>query len=111
MLQDKETAMKPISEMDIYYKFGFVITEHEQQLCPRCRNILSAGPNYQPRYCDQCGQRITFDGIDWKEEKTLGYLSREEREKEAKTLGYPQREEAERRNQEQIGVMSNAVYK
>ena len=55
---------------------AFVITECEKHLCPRCGSILNAGPNYQPRYCDQCGQKVSFKGIEWKEEKELGFAER-----------------------------------
>jgi len=37
---------------------------------------MNAGPNYQPRYCDQCGQRVSFNGVIWKEDRHLGYAGR-----------------------------------
>lgn len=70
----KSRARKPISKVKSYLKYGFVITEHEYHFCPRCGKLLNAGPDYQPKYCDQCGQRVTFDGIKWRAERTLGYL-------------------------------------
>lgn len=72
----KSIARKPVARTETYLKYGFVITECEKYLCPRCGSILSAGPNYQPRYCDQCGQRISFKEAEWKEEKTLGFAER-----------------------------------
>lgn len=69
----KDRKMKPISKAGTYLKYGFVITEHEFQLCPRCGSTLNAGPNYQPKFCDQCGQQIDFEGIEWKEDRVLGY--------------------------------------
>lgn len=69
-------ARKPIQRMNTYLKFGFVIMEHEEHLCPRCKSVLNAGPDYQPKYCDQCGQKISFKGTVWKEEKHLGYKER-----------------------------------
>ena len=75
MSRDEEK--KPIPKMGTYLKFGFVITEHESYLCPTCGHILSAGPNYQPRYCDQCGQRVSFSGIEWKEDRELGFAKGE----------------------------------
>ncbi|MEZ3515149.1 MAG: hypothetical protein K1W37_07745 [Lachnospiraceae bacterium] len=72
-MDKKKKARKPIARKNTYLKFGFVITEHEYQHCPRCNHILDAGPDYQPKYCDQCGQKLTFAGIEWKEEKTLGF--------------------------------------
>lgn len=77
----KSIARKPEVRTETYLKYGFVITECEKYLCPRCGNILSAGPNYQPRYCDQCGQKVSFKGTEWKEDKELGFTKRrEERE-------------------------------
>ncbi|MDE6518225.1 MAG: hypothetical protein K2L18_10330 [Acetatifactor sp.] len=72
----RNIARKPIPKTDTYLKYGFVITEHEKYLCPRCKSALNAGPNYQPRYCDQCGQKINFTGIKWKEDKELGFAER-----------------------------------
>lgn len=69
-------ARKPIPQMGTYLKFGFVITEYESHLCPRCRCVLNAGPNYQPKYCDQCGQKVSFKGTEWKEDKELGFVER-----------------------------------
>ncbi len=71
MSRDEEK--KPIPKMVTYLKFGFVITEHESYLCPTCGHILGAGSNYQPRYCDQ---RVSFSGIEWKENRELGFAKR-----------------------------------
>lgn len=75
-LVPKNMARKPLPKADVYLKFGFVITECENQHCPRCNHILNAGPNYQCKYCDQCGQKIDFSGIIWKKDKCLGYAER-----------------------------------
>ncbi len=72
----KSIARRPSARTQTYLKYGFVITECEKYLCPRCGSILNAGPNYQPRYCDQCGQKINFTGVQWKKEKKLGYAER-----------------------------------
>ena len=53
----KRKARKPIARKITYLKYGFVITEHENHYCPRCNHVLNAGPNYQPKYCNQCGQK------------------------------------------------------
>lgn len=74
----KEKEMVPVERIGNYLKFGFSITEHQYMDCPRCDHVLNAGPNYQPRYCDQCGQRISFEGIQWKEERHIGYAKRGE---------------------------------
>ena len=71
----KETAMKPIERIANYLKYGFAITEHQYMDCPRCGHVLDAGPDYQPKYCGQCGQRVSFHGAIWKEDRHLGYIS------------------------------------
>lgn len=73
----KHIARRPVHQTGTYLKYGFVIMENEYQLCPRCRNVLNAGPNYQPKYCDQCGQKINFSGIEWRKDKKIGFLERE----------------------------------
>lgn len=72
----KETAMEPIERIADYLKYGSVITEHQYMDCPRCGHVLGAGPDYQPRYCDQCGQRVSFEGVTWKEDRCLGYVEK-----------------------------------
>ena len=74
----KEFPRKPVPKLDTYLKFGFVITEHMNYYCPRCGEVLNAGPNYQPKYCDQCGQRVDFSEVKWMAEKELGYAERSE---------------------------------
>jgi len=72
----EDTAGKPLVRTESYLKYGFVIMECECFLCPECGEALNAGPNYQPQYCGRCGQKITFEGIEWKPEKMLGYLEK-----------------------------------
>lgn len=69
---NKRIARKPVVEMKVYMKYGLVRTRYQTCICPRCRHILNAGPNYQPRYCDQCGQRLSFKSIEWEEDKEIG---------------------------------------
>lgn len=76
MLAPKWIAKRPVARNRQYLKFGFVITKHEYHDCPRCGSTLNAGPNYQPRYCDRCGQKIDFSGTEWKEDKEIGYAER-----------------------------------
>mgnify|MGYP002625846129 FL=1 len=76
MLIPKWIARKPLVRTRQYLKFGFVVTEHECHDCPRCGYTLNAGPNYQPRYCDRCGQKIDFSGTEWTEERQLDYAER-----------------------------------
>lgn len=65
---------KPVVKIQTYLKFGFVVTEHECHLCPRCGSVLNAGPDYHPQYCSECGQKISFKGILWREDKEIRYL-------------------------------------
>ena len=74
----KGIARRPAARTETYLKFGFVITEYENHYCPRCNHVLNAGPNYQPKYCDQCGQKVSFAEIIWKEDKELGFKKRGE---------------------------------
>lgn len=69
----KEKAMKPVEKIEKYLKYGFVITECQRMDCPRCSATLNAGSCHQPKYCDQCGQKLTFAGIEWKEDRELGF--------------------------------------
>lgn len=78
-LAPKSAARKPTPKTETYLKYGFVITEHDVHLCPRCGKTLNAGTNYQPKYCDQCGQRVDFAGTEWKEDRKLGFAKEEKR--------------------------------
>lgn len=77
-MSKKRKARKPIVRKINYLKYGFVMTEHENLYCPRCNHVLNAGPIYQPKYCDRCGQKVSFAGIIWKEDKELGFKKRDE---------------------------------
>ena len=72
----KETAMEPIERVAVYLRYGFVMMEHQYMDCPRCGHTLNVGPEYQPKYCDQCGQRVSFDGVIWREDRYLGYAEK-----------------------------------
>lgn len=78
MILPKWIGVRPVPRVDNYLKFGFVITEHEYYDCPRCKKALNAGPNYQPKYCENCGQKVSFNGIKWREDKEIGYKGRSE---------------------------------
>lgn len=80
----KSMASRPTARTETYLKYGFVITECEKYLCPRCGSILNAGPNYQPRYCDQCGQKVSFKEAEWKKERELGFAERSEKREQIK---------------------------
>lgn len=70
-------VMKPIFRTKQYIKYGFVKMEHEYYCCPKCRNILNAGPNYQPEFCDRCGQALDFSNTEWKEDRQIGFVEPE----------------------------------
>lgn len=69
----KSIARKPFKRIGRYLKFECVIAEHEFYCCPRCREKLNAGPMYQPKYCSECGQKLSFKGAEWKEDREIGY--------------------------------------
>jgi hypothetical protein len=69
--------MKPIPESYEYLKFGFCKTRATRFLCPACRAVLNAGPNYQPRFCGECGQSVDFSGVTFPEPEFLGYEHKE----------------------------------
>ena len=75
-MNDKRKAMEPISKIRTYLKYGFVITDHEYQYCPRCNHVLNAGHNYQPKYFDHCGQKLDLSRLKWKEDKEIGFAER-----------------------------------
>jgi hypothetical protein len=66
-------AKTPIITHQEYLKFGFCKTRHQAFLCPSCSNILNAGPHYQPKCCDQCGQPVDFTNVLYEEDEFLGY--------------------------------------
>lgn len=72
MIMPKWIGVKPVSKVETYLKYGFMM-ETEHHYCSRCKCVLNAGPNYQPKYCPECGQKVKFDNIEWKKEKELGY--------------------------------------
>jgi len=74
MADRKSMARKPVPKIQTYVKYGFAIVEHDIYICPECKKVLNAGPNHQPKYCGQCGQRVTFDGVEWREDRQKGYI-------------------------------------
>ena len=57
-------------------EYGFTYVEHKPCYCPRCNHVLNAGPNFQPKYCSECGQKIDFSEVKWEEEKILEHAGR-----------------------------------
>ncbi len=78
LLEFRGITRRPVPKIQTYLKYGFVIVEHDIYCCPRCREILNAGPNYQPQHCSECGQRVTFAGVEWREDRQKGYVSAEQ---------------------------------
>ena len=76
MILPKWIAISPHEKKDRYLKYGFVIMECVSYLCPRCGGRLNAGPGYQPKYCDRCGQKLNFMGIEWEPERAVGFAER-----------------------------------
>ena len=72
----KFIARKPVVRTEVYRKYGFTYVEHKPCYCPRCNHVLNAGPNFQPKYCSECGQKIDFSGVKWEEEKILEHAGR-----------------------------------
>ncbi len=62
-------AKTPLVEFDTYKKFGNLPTKYQKFICPKCKNVINAGPNYQPRYCSSCGQKLKFDNIEYVNEE------------------------------------------
>ena len=80
----KWMAMRPEVETVVYNRYGLVVTRSVRHRCPRCHNQLNAGPKYQPNYCDQCGQKVTFAGIVFKEEERMMYIENEVKQDDQK---------------------------
>lgn len=72
--------MKPKVERIVYLKYKKFPTETTETRCPKCGCILSAGPNYTPNFCSNCGQALDFTSVKWEEPRYLD-------EKEVATCG------------------------
>lgn len=72
----KFIARKPVVKTRVYKRYSLVCVEYKPCYCPRCQNILNAGPNYQPKYCSECGQKIDFSEVKWEEERILEHAER-----------------------------------
>lgn len=73
-------ASPVIKERKEFVQYGISRIERTFAACPRCKRTLNAGPNYMPSHCDKCGQKLSFKGFVWDDDKWLGYVSREEKE-------------------------------
>lgn len=63
--------MKPIIIKKDYMKWGFLPTRFQAFLCPNCKTILNAGPEYQPKFCAECGIKLDFTGIVYEKEEHI----------------------------------------
>lgn len=61
-------AEMPYRSFYTYEKFPGKYYCHETWNCPRCRHVLNAGPNFQPNYCDNCGQKLDFNHVEFEED-------------------------------------------
>ena len=55
--------MTPIITKREFLEFGFVPARFQAFICPGCKGILNAGPDYQPKFCPECGLKLDFAGI------------------------------------------------
>lgn len=78
MIIPKWIGVKPVSKVETYLKYGLVFVETEYHYCPRCKRVLNAGPDYQPKYCSECGQKVKFESIKWRKEIEIGFKERGE---------------------------------
>ncbi len=70
----KSVARKPVPKIQTYAKYGIAIVGHDIYICSRCKRVLDTGPNYQPQYCSECGQLVTFVSVEWREDRQKGYV-------------------------------------
>lgn len=75
MAEEPERATPEYIDM-LMREHGFTYVEHKPCYCPRCNHVLNAGPNFQPKYCSECGQKIDFSEVKWEEEKILEHAGR-----------------------------------
>lgn len=71
-------AVAPIIGHDEYLKYGFAVTRQQSFSCPSCHNTLNAGPCYQPKYCDQCGQPLDFSNVVYEDTEFLRCINMED---------------------------------
>lgn len=62
-MSKKHIPAKPIPGRITYMKYGLFSTEADIYICKRCKKMLNAGPNFKPRYCSNCGQKIKWEGV------------------------------------------------
>ena len=73
-------AVQPQVTYMEYLKYGFCKTRCQTFFCPSCGSYLNAGPDYQPKFCSECGQGLDFTGIAYEDDVFLGF---EHQDKEA----------------------------
>lgn len=74
-IASRREATRPIE-----YTVRFIVQPGNHKLvqtfrCPRCYGFLNATPFHAPNYCGECGQRLNFKGVVYKD-----YSKQEKRE-------------------------------
>lgn len=57
--------MKPTEYTAEYKKFGLVMIRIHGHKCGECGAILNAGPNWQPKCCEECGTKVDWSDVVW----------------------------------------------
>ena len=71
---DRDKAIAPVAIKEEYLKYGFAATNHQIFHCPPCNCVLNAGPNYQPTYCDKCGQHLDFSNAVYEADEFIMHV-------------------------------------
>lgn len=60
---EKQIPKKPINVQDCYipetYDYDYSVAN-----CPNCRGAFSFDEYHRPLYCDKCGQKLSFEGLE-----------------------------------------------
>lgn len=59
----KQIPKKPLNVQDCYipetYDYDYSVAN-----CPNCRGAFSFDEYHRPLYCDKCGQKLSFEGLE-----------------------------------------------
>lgn len=60
---EKQVPKKPLNVQDCYipetYDYDYSVAN-----CPNCRGAFSFDEYHRPLYCDKCGQKLSFEGLE-----------------------------------------------
>ena len=60
---EKQIPKKPLNVQDCYipetYDYDYSVAN-----CPNCRGAFSFDEYHRPLYCDKCGQKLSFEGLE-----------------------------------------------